>query len=677
MRLAISLLLFCALTPWQLSAAESLNVAALAEAYEHPKLGPWSRVQNLTVGISNMTFELTSGSASPVTVGNQVVGLFFRGQGKYAYQSVDPIEATLTTYESRKLNGKTPEKNGGVLTIRGEINELYLLVGGVSLPELPPSGGEPPDPAFAKHQEKFSHARYAPASHLLIRQRLDRTATPVAVAEMDGDGTSVYMFDTIEAKSESLTSLIIRREIGAPALRNALFGITISDQPVGRDRRAFLEPNFIVTNLDYTLVAGDKETANLAITETIEVRNRPQSAFRFNLASMAIDTNGRGRDFHVSSVTDSNGTALPFHFAKDSILVGTPAKLAANTSFKIKFQIDGDFLYHPNGDSFWQLGTYAWFPQPDLNGQYYTIHSIVKVKKPWMAFAPGETISRTDEGDFQVVENKIDKPVQFAVVHAGKYGVSVEKYDDLTIRVASYAGQNDRAMKQLGNLAWKIIKFYEPWLGPFPFKEFNIIEINQLGFGQAPPGTMFITKEAFNPTLGEDNQIFSQGINHRFAHEIAHQYWGHVVKMGTDEEQWVTEAFAEYSSSLVIKKLKGQGQQDSMIATWRANAKDVAQSAPIPLGNRIFVPGDPRLSFLDRTFLIYDKGAYLLAVLHKQLGDTKFLTFMRSLQGYYAWHFLTTKDIAAVLQKVDDGKDYKPFFEQYFWGTDMPALPKG
>jgi hypothetical protein len=140
------------------------------------------------------------------------------------------------------------------------------------------------------------------------------------------------------------------------------------------------------------------------------------------------------------------------------------------------------FLDPPYGDSFWQLGTEPWFPQPELNGQYYTIHSTVKVHKPWTAFTPGDTVRREAEGDYDVVETRMTKPVQFAVVHAGKYAISEEKYDDLTIRVASYAGNNDRAMKQLGNLAWKMIKFYEPWLGPFPFKEFNIIEIHELGY---------------------------------------------------------------------------------------------------------------------------------------------------------------------------------------------------
>ena len=39
-------------------------------------------------------------------------------------------------------------------------------------------------------------------------------------------------------------------------------------------------------------------------------------------------------------------------------------------------------------------------------------------------------------------------------------------------------------------------------------------------------GTMFMTQEAFSPALGDENRYYSQGVNKRFAHEIAHQYWG-------------------------------------------------------------------------------------------------------------------------------------------------------
>lgn len=674
MRRSLVVSLFVFVCSISLHAADSQNVAALAEAYSHPTLAPAAKVQGLSIGVGNMTFALTSGSASAVSAGNQIVGIYFTGTGNYTYQTAEPVEAALVAVKSKKILGRTAEKQGNALTIRADFTELYLLTGGVKLPELKGDDGGSLDERFKQHREKFAHVRLSPASHLLIRQRLDQPVSPVAVAEIDASDAAVYIYDTIESKSESLIGFTHVRGMAIREISDEWFPSTVSEQPIGRNRRSFVQPAYLLTDLDYTLTAGDKDTATLSVTETIQPQTIPQIAYRFDLLSGVWDTNGRARDFHLRSVKDDAGHDLPYHFARGSLLVGLPQK--AGAPFKLHFEITGDFLFHPNGDSFWELGTEPWFPQPDLNGQYYTIHSIVKVKPPFTAFAPGDTIARTQEGEYSVVENRLDKPVQFAVVLAGKYGVAEDKHEDITVRVASYAGKDQLAMKQLGNLAYKIIKFYEPWLGPFPFKEFNIIEIHELGYGQAPPATMFITKEAFNPLSGEDNQFFSKGINERFAHEIAHQYWGHVVKMGSTEEQWITEAFAEYSASLVIKQLKGQGGYDSLIATWRANANDAAKAAPIPLANRITVPSD-WTTFVDRTYLIYDKGAYLLAVLHKQVGDDKFLTFMRSLQGIFAWKFLTTVDIAKVMQKVDGGKDYMPFFEKYYWGTEMPVMPKG
>lgn len=671
-------LLFVALTLLVVSHASAAEptLASLVEIYENPTLGPSIKVDNLSIGVSNLTIELTSGSASPVMAGKEAIGIFFVGNGKYTYTTNDAMEAPVTLFQARKASKIKAEKIDKGVVLTDSFNKMFLRAGGIGLPPLPTVAGASLSTEFTAHRASFKRGRTMPATHLLVRQKMDKPTSPVAWIEFEGDEMSTYMLDTIETRTEGIFELVRIHEMGNPELRAALHPISISEQAVGRNRRDFVDPPYLLTHLGYTLLAEANETAKLDVTETITPRGSAQKSFRFSMHDRVWDSNNRPRNYHVNKVTDEKGQELHFHHDGGSLLVGLPQKQAPNTPFKLRFDISGDFLYHPNGDSFWQLGTEPWFPQPDLNGQYYTIHSTVKVRKPWIAFIPGNQIRREAEGDYNVIETKIEKPVQFAVAHAGKYAVSEEKYDDLTIRVASYAGTNDRAMKQLGNLAWKMIKFYEPWLGPFPFKEFNIIEINELGYGQAPPGTMFITKEAFNPTLGDDNQLFSRGINHRFAHEIAHQYWGHVVKMGSLEEQWVTEAFAEYSSSLVIKKLKGEGAYQSMVSTWRANARDAAKVAPIALANRIQNPNDWRQSFIDRTFLLYNKGAYVLAVLHKQLGDQKFHTFLRSLQGFFEWKYLTTQDMARLLQRIDEGKDYMPFFEQYYWGLEMPQVPK-
>jgi hypothetical protein len=69
-----------------------------------------------------MTFELTSGLAAPVSAGGQIVGLYFIGAGKYTYQTAESVEAPLVVMESKKILGRTAEKQGDVLTIGADFN---------------------------------------------------------------------------------------------------------------------------------------------------------------------------------------------------------------------------------------------------------------------------------------------------------------------------------------------------------------------------------------------------------------------------------------------------------------------------------------------------------------------------------------------------------------------------
>jgi aminopeptidase N len=291
---------------------------------------------------------------------------------------------------------------------------------------------------------------------------------------------------------------------------------------------------------------------------------------------------------------------------------------------------------------------------------------------PFVPFATGRTVRRTQEGDENVLETKVDDPITFAVILAGKYDFKEDVRDGVTIRVATYALKNDRAVKQLTDLATTIIGFYKEFLGPFPFPEFNIIEIDDYGFGQAPAGVLFITKEAFNPLGGtQENQLYSGGVNERFAHEIAHQYWGVSVKMPSHEEQWLTESFAEYCAALFIKAGKGDAHYKSLVGHWKGNSRFALDKAPIPLANRVYVANDATSEDAIRTGLLYDKGPLLLAALHRELGDDAFFTFLKSYQKSFRWKFGSTKTVAGLLQFMTK-KDFGPFFEANYWGTGLP-----
>ena len=141
--------------------------------------------------------------------------------------------------------------------------------------------------------------------------------------------------------------------------------------------------------------------------------------------------------------------------------------------------------------------------------------------------------------------------------------------------------------------------------------------------------------------------------------------------MPSYEEQWLTESFAEMSAGLLIRALRGKSDFDGLTSYWRSRAKEATEIAPIPLANRIRNHVDRDTAWYARTFLLYAKGPSLLNSIRLQLGDDDFLKFLRSCQATFAWKFGNTKTVRLILDTIT-GKDWTPFFDQYYWGTGLP-----
>jgi hypothetical protein len=659
------------------AAAPERNLAETIERFETLLVEETSSpVSDLRLTSGHLTLTCKSGSAARVKAGDAVVGIFFQGTGALEYRSEDPIEFPTVLFNVKKAASLSAEKSDKAVVLRDSFERVLFLSAGRPLPELPAGSSASLEPAFLKVRDVSRRAQVSPFSHFFAQQAIDAPNSAAVVAFVDGGKDRlVYSWDSFDGRFETLLQLDSSSASGERG--KLLYPTVLSEQPIGHDRRDPVMPLYFLTDVDLTLSASAGKEASLSVLETVVPQGQRQRVFVFgmhNTVYVPVGANGwESRSYHVRKVTDESGRPLAHDHRFSQIAVEMAAPVEAGASAKIRFEIEGDFLIRPGGDNFWELGMGGgdWFPQPDLNGQFFTWHAVVRVRKPFVAFASGVIVSRRTEGDDNIVETRTDKPVQFPAVLAGKYEVWEETREGLTVRVATYAMRNERAMKQLANLAFGIIEYYHRFLGPFPFPEFNIIEINTWGFGQAPPNILFITKEAFNPLMGEENQLFSQGINERFAHEIAHQYWGQVVKMPSVEEQWLTESFAEYSAAIFLKDFRGQSTYDSLVKHWKSQAASASDASPIPLANRLRVPNDFYRQFQLRTGLIYDKGAYLLAVLHKELGDETFLTFLKSYQKSFRWKYGSTKTVAGLLQALTK-KDYTPFFEANYWGTGMP-----
>jgi hypothetical protein len=645
------------------------------QAWSALELRESRQVRGLKLSVGHAALTLASGDAAFVVAGGETVGVFFRGEGTVDYASVDPVEFSVLSYNVRKNTG-LKAAGDTAMSIQAKVSEVLWLAGGVPLPELPGErSGTPLADPFAAHVKKWGRIQETPIGHDFPAWKANGASRPLVRAELVSGGDDLlYRYDALDSKSESLHSVwrVPSRDQALGDRRNL---VTLSDQPVGRDRRDNLAPRFVLTDLDLNVTAPGGSAVAITAIETVRALAEGTRVLLFDLFDTRFAWNRvalEPRHLRVKGVFDEAGRTLAFDHRKDEVAVALPSPLAAGASTKLRFEIEGDILFQPGGDNYWELGVEPWFPQPDLAGQYYTVHSTVKVRKPFVPFAPGKTVRRVEEGEFNVLETRVDRPIQFMVILAGKYEFDEETKNGVTVRVASYGRKNDAGIKKLMKLTYKVIDYYEGFLGKFPFEEFNVVEIHSWGFGQAPPGFMFITSEAFNPIGDRVNQFFSGGVNERFSHEIAHQYWGHVVKMSGYEEQWLTESFAEISAGLFTRELRGKSDFEGLRDVWKSRAKEAADSAPIPLANRLRAESDQGTASRYRTYLLYFKGPWILDAVRLEIGDEAFKKFLGSCQATFRWKFGSTKTVQAVLEAITK-KEWKGFFDDFYWGTRMPG----
>ena len=658
----------------RLLAAGPAALPGLLERFDLLTVGEAVTVSTLRLAGPHASCDLGAGRAAPVRAGDETVGIFFEGSGAFDYVSADPIEAPVVVFDAKKGSRLKPEKTAAGVRLRDTVKRVLWLARGETLPPLAGAPAPPLADAFHREREKFGRMHAPPLSHDFAMQALDAPEAPLVWAEIEGGREDLlYVFDGTDDPSEGLATLQAS-ESDEKELRKFLWLSPLSLQPIDRDPRDPPPARYSLTDVGVELTASAGNDAKLVVEETLVPRGRPAAAFRFDLNSTEYamaGSNLEARSERVRTVTDEKGRALAFDHRMDQLVVELAEPAAAEKPVRLRFEIDGDFLIRPRGDNYWELGIWPWFPQPTLAGQEYAWHAVVRVPKPFVPFAPGTTVRREEERGLNVLETRVDRPVQFAVVLAGRYDMEEEVRDGVTLRVATYALDNPRGRKQLTRVAAEIIAYYREFLGPFPFSEFNILEINDVGYGQAPPGTMFITKEAFDPLVGDMTRFEAQQIAKVFAHEIAHQYWGVVVRIPSPEEQWLAESFAEYCAFLFVKDRRSASVAVGLEKRWRRGADFADDAAPIPLANRVWVASDAVRRAEIRKGLLYDKGPILLAALHREMGDAAFRAFLQSTQAALAWRFGSTKEIVRLLEAAG-ARDPAPFFDKYYWGVEMP-----
>jgi hypothetical protein len=659
---------------------QSFSNLQLGRAQESPM------AQTFQVGHAQVTF---TGTWAPILKDGKLHGYFMQGRGGLSYGSAYAAEAPVFTRNLKDWTGATAQTTPkGLLYADYRFTRARLRFAGVPAPTWTGSETGTLEAPYQAFQKTWSTVDGFPAHHRFAQQEGGPANRPVVVLEMEGsDLNLVYELDAVDTFSERLA---VMKNFHAPGfLKDAANLITLSKQPVGYDPRAGSVPiRYSIRDLDVDVRTADNLNAELKVKETVVPILDGLQVLGFNLLTDVTSPTER-HELKIKRITDGTGAELGFSHQQDRLLVRFPQPLKAGAPVEITFEYGGDFLQRPRGDRYWELSVGgAWYPQAEhLAEESYTFHGTVRTKGDWIAFLPGNQLRREKDGEWNLVETRTTTPICFATILGGKYFLEDETRDGITLHVASYASKGGTAVKVIKDQTFAVLNYYKAFMGPYPFKDFTIVEKNEWGYGQAPASMTYITREAFEQVSHVNNMqeiadfvgqyggrldFKTMDVRQVLAHEIAHQYWGGTVKMPSQEDQWVTESFAEYCSALYLREFKGKGHYQKMVAQWKASANEAKDFGPIPLANNLH-PKEGFERFKARTGLLYAKGPMLLYALHQEMGDELFLTWMKSIQSNFKGKFLPTKRLFDLLSFVAK-KDYTPFYDTYFWGTAMPPI---
>ncbi len=662
-------------------ASAAFDPAREAAGIDRPVPGPGAALES-PVEIGRARIEPGEGATvRPLWAGDRRCGVLLEGPLTLRYRVDDPVSAPVARRNARKASHLHAVGDGKRLELV-EALEGAVLWGW----ELPEAGGgtssEGELPAWARGILKDPMFP-RPSEELLTARALGGRGLVYGLLHGSRDEL-VLLVDPITERLETLG--VVDKVDSARVVDRGRFTVEeIAAQPVGRRWWDRFPAPLVAVDEDLRVTNDQDEHVVVDATMKLAAARDGVGVWRTNLMDRVV-VRSKVHPVTIRSLEVDGKPAPYLHRNGDLLVFLDPPVARKGGTVTVHVVSEGPLAQRPRGDSYWSLGTWPWYPQPGLDGELATVRIRVDVPEELTPFASGTTVSRSSKDGRNVLETRIDHPVQFPVIAAGRYTTYSDEKDGVRCEVASYVFGKKKACRRLIQNFFAAIEVYDRLFHhPYPFDEMNIVEMNTWGFGQAPPGVIFITKEAYNPLGSTVSQLFSQGVNERFVHEIAHSWWGSLVKMDSLDEQWLTESFAEYSAALCLQivsgnKKKGEREFRKLLDHWKAQTAMIGEGGSIYLANHLAMHDSA--DRMDRTRLLYSKGPLVLHALRLELrrkmggekeGDRYFFALLRSFVKNFPYRWGATRHLVGILNQITH-QDWQPWFDRYVYGCETPKL---
>jgi hypothetical protein len=315
----------------------------------------------------------------------------------------------------------------------------------------------------------------------------------------------------------------------------------------------------------------------------------------------------------------------------------------------------------------------AWYPRPG-GEDFATTRAGLDVPEGWLGVTGGALVSTHTEAGRTRAEYRLDEPGKFVTALVGRLtDVGMRQEGDQAVR--GYSGPRTRGdtLAQM-RAAQEMLAFYAEKFGPSPYPTLGLVVAEgEVPGGHSPPGLVYLQRRPpvlSTRSLPDDPANFSDLPGFFLAHEAAHQWWGQGMAPANYRERWLSEAGAQYAAALWLRERLGERAFRSMMDRMGRWAMRYDSAGPIHLGQRLgHLKGDPRVM----RAVVYDKGAWVLHMLRGLVGDEAFFAGTRAFLERFRYSKAGTEDLRAALEEAS-GRDLRPYFEAWIYGTGLPAL---
>jgi hypothetical protein len=269
------------------------------------------------------------------------------------------------------------------------------------------------------------------------------------------------------------------------------------------------------------------------------------------------------------------------------------------------------------------------------------------------------------------------QPVESAVAEfEAVAGQSVSpSYPSLSIAIEANPLLVSRG-RELASRAVNIAQFYQSVIGDSPYSSFTaaLVESDRPG-GHSPAHFATLNQPMKDtPIVWRNDPVdFPSYPEFFLAHELAHQWWGQGVGWNNYHEQWLSEGAAQYFATLYAERRHGPDMLARMLRQMRTWALKYSDQGPVYLGYRLgHVKDDSRIF----RALVYNKGAVVLHMLRRLMGDD---AFFRGIRRFYAdsrYRKVGSEDLRHAME-AEAGRSLERFFERWIYGSTLPNLAFG